>query len=119
MFVNRDFTSIVTRMVFFGKSVIVSILLMKSVVSLICDLFLLTIFSRCMSTKCEILAVGEPIELTIGLPGLLVLCIFGKKYMLGLLLLFCKRFLPSCSGSDFSLVTVIDDYLILFCWIIR
>ena len=80
---------------------------MKSVVSLIGDLILLTIFSRCISTKCEILAVGEPIELTIGLPGLLVLCIFGKKYMLGILLLFCKRFLPSCSGSNFSLVNVL------------
>ena len=68
MFVNRAFTSIVTRMVFSGKSVIVSILLMKSVVSLICDLILLTIFSRCISTKCEILAVGKLIELTIGLP---------------------------------------------------
>ena len=54
-----DFLYPLTRMVLSGKLVIVSILLMKSVVSLICDLISLTIFSRCISTKCEILAVNR------------------------------------------------------------
>ena len=65
---NNDFTSIVTRIVLFVISRICSILLMKSVLSFMCDLILFTIGSRWISTNSEILDECELMELTMGRP---------------------------------------------------
>ena len=52
----------------------------------------------------DILAECELTELTIGRPGLLVLCILGRKYNCGVLGLVFIRFIPSCSLISLSFI---------------
>ena len=56
---------------------------MKSGVSLTYDGISGTIILMCSSTKEDIFSVGLLLPLTLGLPVIVSLCIFGRKYQAG------------------------------------
>ena len=99
---NKDFTSIVTRIASSGRFKIFSILLIKSVVSLISYFMPLTIGCKWISMKWDIFVECELMERTIGLPGLIALCILGRKYTCVVLGFAFIRFFHSCSLISFS-----------------
>ena len=70
MLVSSEETLRVTRMLSGGSTGNLCILLMKSVVSRICEGSWVTLGCKKKSTKCEMFPVGSPLEDTRGLPGL-------------------------------------------------
>ena len=90
---------------------------MKSVVSFMCDLIPFTIGSRWISTNSEILDECELMEMTMGRPGLFILCTFGRKHKFGAFGLLCNRILPRCSLISFSFRECSDCFVNQLCMV--